>query len=198
MRRALLVLLSLTVCLVALAAPVLLPRSEAPPTLRGESGYVINREAAVFEGSRTEVLAFLRSPAGNILDFTTPTDRIPQITETVVLSGDFPEEVDAVRRIFFDGGDEVVERVLAYSDDRFSYQVWGFTAAAALPLSHIRGTFQYNEIEENRTEVIWEYAIAPRVFWARPFIRGFLRDDFAPFMESGLQGAASAFNATRG
>ena len=68
-------------------------------------------------------------------------------------------------------------------------------AAAARPLDHIRGEFRYVDLGDGRTEVIWSYSIAPRVFYARPFIRSYLENDFGPFMQSGLQGAATAFNA---
>ncbi|MEM8592154.1 MAG: SRPBCC family protein, partial [Pseudomonadota bacterium] len=80
------------------------------------------------------------------------------------------------------------------NDERFLYQVWGFTASNARALSHIRGEFRYEPVENGQTRVTWTYSIAPRFFLVRPFVRSFLKNDFAPFMESGLQGAAKAYN----
>ncbi|MEO0666007.1 MAG: hypothetical protein AAFY97_09800, partial [Pseudomonadota bacterium] len=86
---------------------------------------------------------------------------------------------------------------LENSETRFAYQVWDFTSSSARALDHIRGEFLYEAVGANETRVTWTYAIAPRAFFVRPFVRSYLENDFAPFMESGLQGAAEAFNAER-
>lgn len=180
--------------LAALAAPVLLPRGEGPPPLRNADQYLTHVERAVFNGLKADVRDALQSPDTGVLAFTASTDRIPEITGFTPIEGAFPE-TEAVRMVDLATGDTATERVLYNTDDSFAYQVWGFTAGNARPLSHIRGEFEYVDRGDGTTEVIWTYAIAPRVFWARSFIQGFLDNDFAPFMESGLQGAANAFNA---
>ncbi|MEL6689891.1 MAG: hypothetical protein AAFP28_06185 [Pseudomonadota bacterium] len=179
--------------LIATAAPAAADYAD-PPALRGDSGYLINVETAVFEGPVDQVSAALQSPETGVLAHVTNTDRIPVITGMEPLVGAFPD-AEAVRRLAFSDGSEVVERVIENSSDRFANQVWGFTSANGRALSHIRGEFKYEALGPTETLVTWEYAIAPRLFLVRPFVRSFLTNDFAPFMESGLQGAAAAFNA---
>lgn len=189
MRIAVLVLIALA----ALAAPLWLPRGDGPPDLRSADSYLVNEEIALFEGSLEEVAAALRSEAGGVLAFTEATDRIPAITGTRPVSGTFPD-VGAVRIVDLASGDSATERVLEHSDTRFAYQVWALTALSAIGIDHIHGSFDYTALEDGSTEVVWRYAVAPRAFYLRPFIRGFLENDFAPFMQSGLHGAAAAFN----
>ena len=179
--------------LAAMATPVLLPRGDGHPPFRDAEAYLTNVERAIFSGSQAEVRAALQTEETGVLAFTEATDRIPKITGTTPVEGAFPNP-DAIRMVNLATGDTATERVLVYTEDRFAYQVWGFTAANSRPIDHIRGEFEYIDQGDGTTEVIWTYAIAPRVFWARPFIQDFLDNDIAPFMESGLQGAANAFN----
>lgn len=165
-----------------------------PPALRGDKAYLTNVEVAVFNGPVADVIAALQTPETGVLAHVTNTDRIPAITAMENLQGDFPD-AGAVRRLGFEDGSEVVEQVLENSEARFTYQVWGFTSANGRALSHIRGAFTYDAVSPMETRVTWTYQIAPRVFFVRPFVRSFLKNDFAPFMESGLQGAAATYNA---
>ena len=167
-----------------------------PPALRGAKGYVTNVEVAIFHGPVGDVKAALQTADRGVLAYTQPTPRIPAISELLPVEGLFPNQ-GAVRRVILEDGNSVVERVLENSDTVFSYQIWGFTASNARALNHIKGEFRYVEIDQDTTEVTWTYAIAPRAFLVRPFIRNFLKNDFAPFMESGLQGAANSYNAER-
>jgi len=185
----------IVLCLILSPAYVAaLPEPSDPPPLRGEKGYVINIETAVFNGPVADVKRTMQTPAGGVLAFVEPTSRIPEIASLTPILGSFPDQ-GAVRQVTLSDGNTVVERVLANTDTEFSYQIWDFTSANARALSHIRGSFEYQEIAPNQTQVTWTYAVAPRVFLVRPFVRGFLNNDFAPFMESGLQGAARAYNA---
>ena len=179
--------------LIAIASPALASEISDPPALRSDGGYLINTETAIFEGPVKDVIAALQTPETGVLAHVANTDRIPAITGMEALLGEFPNE-NAIRRLTFSDGSEVVERVIENSADRFAYQVWGLTSSNARALSHIRGEFKYEAVSPSETRVTWEYAIAPRVFLVRPFVRSFLRNDFAPFMESGLQRAARAFN----
>jgi hypothetical protein len=182
----------------ALVLPIFLPRAEGPPPLRDTDTYLTNVERAVFNGPIEDVIAHLRSDEGSVLAFVEQTDRIAGIGEEIPLVDVFPNE-GAVRTLQLTDGSQVTERVITNSDALFAYQIWGFTAPAARPLDHIHGYFTYTALDESTTEVVWTYAIAPRVFWARPFIQGFLDNDFGPFMDSGLTGSAAAYNeATSG
>ncbi|WP_224813886.1 SRPBCC family protein [Hasllibacter sp. MH4015] len=182
------------ILIAALALPVLLPRGDGPPPLRDASSYLTTTQTEIFNGPPAAVIEALQSPETGVLAFVTPTDRIPAIAALVPLEGAFPNE-GAVRRVELATGDQVTERVLTNNARAFAYQIWGFTAANARPIDHIRGQFTYSDLGDGRTEVRWDYAVAPRVFWARPFVQAFLDNDFAPFMAAGLTGAAAAFNA---
>lgn len=173
------------------------PNISDPPALRSAMGYVTHVEVAVFNGPVADVKAALQTAEHGVLAHTQPTSRIPAIADLTPISGAFPAN-GAIRRVTLADGNSVVERVLENSETIFAYQIWDFTAPSARALSHIRGEFRYVAIGENQTEVTWTYAIAPRAFFARPFIRSFLKDDFAPFMQSGLRGAAQSYNAEAG
>ncbi|MEM1236690.1 MAG: hypothetical protein AAGI10_06955 [Pseudomonadota bacterium] len=164
-----------------------------PPALRSDKGYLTNIETAIFNGPSQDVRKALQTAETGVLAHAKTTDRIPSISEMRNLDGDFPD-IDAVRQLTFSDGNRVIERVIENSDSRFVYQVWDFTAPNARALSHIRGQFDYVPIENGQTQVTWTYSIALRVFLVRPLVRNFLQNDFAPFMESGLQGAAEAYN----
>lgn len=185
------------VALSSLALPVLLPRGDGPPPLRDEGGYLVTSQAAVFNGTPAQVIEALQTAETGVLAHVEPTHRIPAIAGLTPIYGSFPDE-GAVRRVELATGDHVTERVLVNNAITFAYQIWGFTAANSRPLDHIRGEFRYIDLGDGRTEVQWDYAIAPRIFWARPFVRSFLENDFTPFMAGGLAGAAAAFNTTAG
>lgn len=165
-----------------------------PPALRSEGGYLTHVETALFEGPPDAVRAALQQPETGVLAFVARTERIAEITELTPITDHFPNE-GAVRSLSFSDGSAAIERVLTSTPERFSYQVWGFTSSSARALSHIRGEFRYEPAGDGQTQVTWTYSIAPRAFLVRPFVRSFLKNDFAPFMASGLSGAAAAFNA---
>lgn len=174
-----------------------LPDGTNPPALRGDRGYLTNVETAIFAGPVADVIATLQDADTGVLAFVERTDRIAEIEGMTPIKDAFPNE-GAIRRLSLSDGSHVVERVLENSTSRFAYQVWGFTSPQARALSHIRGEFRYEAWGEDQTQVTWTYAVAPRLFLVRPFLRSFLKNDFAPFMESGLQGAAAAYNARTG
>lgn len=165
-----------------------------PPPLRSEKGYVTNVEVAIFQGPVEDVERVMRTPEGGVLAFAQATDRIPPIADITPISDAFPNE-GALRRVTLEDGTFVDERVLEFGPGVFAYQIWNFSASNAWALDHIKGEFAFEDTGDGTTKVTWTYSIAPQVFFARPFIRGFLRNDFGPFMETGLQGAAEAYNS---
>lgn len=175
----------------ALSAEVTIPD---PPDLRDADGYLSIRHTASFQGSPRAVRQALQTEGGGVLAFAETTPAIPQVVGAEPLRGAFPD-VGAIRRLRFADGNTVVERSLRNDDTAFIYQVWAFTAANAWALDHIRGQFVYEPVSPNRTNVTWSYSIAPSTAIARPFISRFLNRDFRPFLVSGLDGAAAAFNS---
>jgi len=165
--------------------------SDVPPAppLAQASRYLTNTEIATFTGTIRDFRAFM--DANPITDFVVPTEAIPAIQGITYLSGDWPEP-GALRRVDLAGGHSVHEKVLVNTDTNFAYQIWNITAPAGRAINHIKGEFTYAQSGDEVT-VTWDYNIKPSVFVVRPAIRGFLDDDFAPFMEAGLTGVVAAY-----
>ncbi|MBD3663833.1 hypothetical protein [Sulfitobacter aestuariivivens] len=162
----------------------------APPPVAKESLYQSNRVTSALPGTPNEVRAFF--DANPIVDFLTPTDAIPAITGITYLTGDWPE-VGAQRRVNLDGGYSVLERVLVNTPSQFTYQIWEITAPAGRFIDHIKGEFRYLDQTDGGTEVVWDYNVKPAAFFARPFIRQYLDNDFGPFMAAGMTGISEAY-----
>ncbi len=161
----------------------------APPALANTSTYLTNTETASFPGTLEDFRAFvMQNP---ITDFVVATDAIPEIENITYLSGNWPD-VGAVRRVDLAGGHHVHERVLANTPTRFAYQIWDITAPSGRVVDHIMGEFQYSEAD-GQVNVVWNYNIKPSIFLARPAIRRYLANDFAPFMQAGLTGLVEAY-----
>ena len=146
---------------------------------------------AVFDAPLEEAWSFWRD--NPITDFVEPTDRIPAISGFEVLKGSWGEP-GSIRRVNFDNGGTALERVLSSTDTEFSYQIWNIDTSSGRFINHIYGEFEATPVEQS-TQIAWRYNIRPAVFFARPFIRSFLNNDFAPFMEGGMQGLVKAFAA---
>ncbi|WP_299293563.1 SRPBCC family protein [uncultured Tateyamaria sp.] len=159
------------------------------PALSPKSRYLTNTETATFNGTIDGFRAFL--DANPITDFVVPTDAIPAIEGITYLSGTWPNP-GALRRVDLAGGHSVHEQVVANTDTNFVYQIWNITAPAGRAINHIKGEFTFAQSGDEVT-VTWDYNIKPNVFFARPAIRGFLDNDFGPFMQAGLTGLVAAY-----
>lgn len=161
----------------------------APPSLSPTGSYLSNVETATYKGTISQVRRFM--DANPVTDFVTATGAIPRIEGFEVLSGTWPEP-GAVRRVDLADGHSVHERVLTNTPDSFTYQIWNVTAPAGRAIDHIKGAFQFDQ-QGDEVVVTWSYNIKPRIFIARPAINRYLRDDFGPFMNAGLNGSATAY-----
>ncbi|PJI92762.1 polyketide cyclase/dehydrase/lipid transport protein [Yoonia maricola] len=161
------------------------------PALSRAALYQSNTLFVVLEGDLAEVRAFM--DANPLTDFLEPSGRIPRITDVVVLDGNWGD-VNSLRRVDLEGGFHVHERVLTNDEDEFTYQIWDISTDAGRFISHIYGEIRLSE-DPDGTRLTWSYNIKPRYFFARPSIRSYLNDDFAPFMQNGLTGFATAYAA---
>lgn len=161
----------------------------APPDLASAGKYQSNTETTVLNAPVGEAWAFWR--ANPITDFVEPTDRIPEIAGFDVLQGNWGEP-GSIRRVIFQGGGSALERVLTSTDSEFSYQIWNIETSSGRFIDHIYGKFEAQPVEGG-TAINWSYNVKPAAFFARPSIASFLRHDFAPFMEGGMQGLSAAF-----
>ena len=162
-----------------------------PPELRTESKYLTNEEVLFLPTDPTAAWTFFRE--NPITDYLEPTDRIPAITSIDVLKAPWGE-AGSIRRVNLDGGGTVLERVLTSTDTEFTYQIWDLQTDSGSFISHIYGEFRVRPATGG-SEIVWRYNIAPNVFFARPFIRRFLDNDFEPFMEGGIAGLDAAYQA---
>jgi Polyketide cyclase / dehydrase and lipid transport len=103
------------------------------------------------------------------------------------MSGKWPE-TGAVRRVQLEDGNYVLERVLEYRPpELMRYQVWAFTTSAAAQVDYAVGEFRVSSAESGGSDFTWTYRMRAKSALARPFIDGFVRDRFAPFMDNGVQ-----------
>ncbi|WP_299692840.1 SRPBCC family protein [uncultured Tateyamaria sp.] len=162
-----------------------------PPELATQSTYLTNEEVLFLPTDTGTAWAFFR--AKPITDYLEPTDRIPAIESVEVLKEPWGEP-GSVRRVSLDGGGAVLERVLTSTDTEFTYRIWDVQTGSGRFINHIYGEFHVRPVNDG-AEIVWRYNIAPNAFFARPFIRRFLNNDFEPFMEGGLAGLDAAFQA---
>ncbi|SFS21999.1 SRPBCC family protein [Yoonia litorea] len=176
---------------VSLALATSASANEVPPApdLAEESQYQSNVISVTFDAPLPVVRAFM--DARPITEFLEPSGNIPQITGIEVLQGPWGS-IPSLRRVDLDGGYHVHERVLTNDADELTYQIWDITAPSGRFIDHIYGELRLTEIG-GQTQMTWSYNIKPSIFFARPFIRSYLDDDFRPFMENGLTGFAAAF-----
>ncbi|MGR3514247.1 MAG: SRPBCC family protein [Paracoccaceae bacterium] len=161
----------------------------APPDLAKPGKYQSNEEVLRLDAPPREAWAFWMET--NITDLLEPTDRIPAIASIDVIRGPWGEP-GSVRRVTFDDGGSALERVLTATATEFTYQIWNIETGSGRFIDYIYGEMRARPAGDG-TEIVWRYNIKPSVFFARPFIRSFLNNDFAPFMEGGMIGVAAAF-----
>ncbi|WP_415920481.1 SRPBCC family protein [Tateyamaria sp. SN6-1] len=164
--------------------------AQQPPDLASENKYLTNEEILSLPTDVASAWAFFQ--ANPITQYLEPTDRIPAIESIEVLKGPWGEP-GSIRRVILADGGAVLERVLTSTDTEFTYQIWDINTSSGRFIDHIYGTFQVRPTAEG-SEIVWRYNIAPNVFFARPFIRSFLDNDFEPFMEGGIAGLKAAFD----
>jgi hypothetical protein len=106
--------------------------------------------------------------------------------ETTALTGTWPQ-AGAVRRVILEDGNFALERVIAYEPQSLMrYQVWAFTTPAAGQVSYAIGEFRATPAGDGQTEFTWTYQMRAKSAVAQPFVSGFVRDRFAPFMDNGV------------
>jgi hypothetical protein len=121
--------------------------------------------------SRTEVVAIDRPPAavhdgvvlGALEEVVLATKRLPGVAGVTPLTPG-PWGAPGGRRIVrLTDGAETTEQVLENTPERFRYQVWNYTTAAAKPVAYALGEFRFAPLDGGaRTELTWTYAFRLR------------------------------------
>ncbi|HEY0435342.1 MAG TPA: SRPBCC family protein [Phenylobacterium sp.] len=90
------------------------------------------------------------------------TRRLPGVEGVTPLTPGPWGAVGQRRIVRLTDGAQTTEQVLERSAERFRYQVWDYTTAAARPIAYALGEFRFEARGEARTELVWTYAFRLR------------------------------------
>ncbi len=91
------------------------------------------------------------------------TRGLPGVVGTTQLTSGEWGRPGARRVVHLSDGGSATEQVLEYAPgERFRYQVWDYTTAAARPIAYAIGEFRYLPLPGGRTELVWTYAFRLR------------------------------------
>lgn len=125
--------------------------------------------------ARTERIAVERPPAdtyayvvlGPLEAMIPVTRRLPGVTGATLLTEGPWGGVGQRRHVHLSDGARTTEQVIeAAPGERFRYEVWDYTTAAARPIAYALGDFRFDPLDGGRTELVWTYAfrLRPDVF----------------------------------
>src|SRR5712671_4288701 len=123
--------------------------SAAPMIARTDRLVIVRPRQALFDWNMAQKLE------DNLPD----TGALPGVVGTTQLTpGDWG--VAGARRVVHlsDGGSATEQILEMIPPERFRYQVWDYTTAAARPIAYAIGEFRYVPLDERRTGVVWTYA----------------------------------------
>ena len=166
--------------------------SAAPPAI-AQGFHVTNVETAIVNVPSKAFLVWKEQ--AQLSDFLTPTDGMPAVQNTVSLEGGEWGQVGDKRRVELADGHYAVETILSSTDDKFSYQVWGFTSSAGRFTDYATGEFVYED-QGDQTLVVWTYRFHPNSFLSRIPLSLFVRNTFQTFMENGLNNMKAGAEAS--
>lgn len=159
------------------------PTAIPAPEIR-DGAYAEHMARRTISATPAEVFSWL--DAGGMIAALQSMPPVSKPIEITVLSGTWPQ-AGAVRRVKLEDGNFALERVIAYEPPSLMrYQVWAFTTPAAGQVSYAVGEFRAAPTGDGQTEFTWTYRMRARNALAQPFVGGFVRDRFAPFMDNGV------------
>lgn len=170
------------------AAPPATPPSymQSPPAMveKGHASYVAARVFPVPASTTRSWIA-----EGRMLTLLESTDNVSKPTGYEVIQGTWPK-VGSVRRMKQIDGHYLAERVLKNTDTLFAYQIYGFTGPASNSIRYGRGKFEVTPVNEKSSKLTWTYQLKPRNPVLGIFVDRFVKNDFGPFMEGGMDAMA--------
>lgn len=180
--------MSAVLCLVSSAScapapPATAPDYSAPPPEISQDFHIENQEVVTIDLPRDDFLRWKKST--DLSSILTATEGMPAVERTVMLSGGEWGDVGDRRRVELADGHYAVETILESTDERFRYQVWGFTNQAGQFADYAMGEFIYED-KGDHTVVTWTYRFRPNSRLARIPLSRFVRNSFQGFMENGL------------
>ncbi|WP_299543666.1 SRPBCC family protein [Phenylobacterium sp.] len=132
-----------------------------PPAIDPRAPMIARTDRIVIE--RPAPALFDWNMAQKLEDNLPATGALPGVVGTTQLTPG-PWGVPGARRIVhLSDGAGATEQVLEMiPGERFRYQVWDYTTAAARPIAYAIGEFRYVALDAGRTEVVWTYAFRLR------------------------------------
>ncbi len=101
--------------------------------------------------------------ATKLEDSLPATKALPGVVGTTLLTPGEWGVPGARRMVHLSDGGSATEQILEFqAGERFRYQVWDYTSAAARPILYAIGEFQYVALDAGRTELVWTYAFRLR------------------------------------
>ena len=131
--------------------PAIVP--DAPTIARTERIVIARAAPALFDWNMVQKLE----------DNLPATAALPGVVGTTQLTPGPWGEPGARRIVHLSDGSSATEQVLeVIRGERFRYQVWDYTTAAARPIAYAVGEFRYLALDAGRTEIVWTYAFRLR------------------------------------
>ena len=137
-----------------------------PPAIDPAAPMIAHTERVVVDRAAPAVYAYVVE--GPLERMIPVTRRLPGVAGTTVLTDGPWGCVGARRHVHLTDNSRTTEQVLeATPSERFRYEVWDYSTAAAKPIAYAIGDFQFEAAGVGeRTEITWTYAfrLRPNVF----------------------------------
>lgn len=132
-----------------------------PPAIDPAAPMIARTDRIVIE--RPAKALFDWNMAQKLEDNLPATGALPGVVGTTQLTPGAWGVPGARRIVHLSDGGSATEQVLeVIPGERFRYQVWDYTTAAARPIAFAIGEFSYVPLDARRTEIVWTYAFRLR------------------------------------
>lgn len=139
-----------------------MPTELAAPPIIDPAAPMIARTDRIVIGLPPAALAE-RMLSAKLEDQIPETPGLPGVVGVTQLTPGEWGEPGARRMVHLSDGASATEQILEnIPGERFRYQVWDYTTAAARPIAYAIGEFRYLPLAGDRTEVVWTYAFRLR------------------------------------
>jgi hypothetical protein len=137
-----------------------------PPAIQPGAAMIARTEQVVIDRPPAEVFTYV---VGGPLEKMIPvTRRLPGVAGTTLLTPGAWGDVGARRHVHLTDNSRTTEQVLECAPgQRFRYEVWDYSTAAAKPIAYALGDFRFEAAGVGeRTDLIWTYAfrLRPDIF----------------------------------
>ena len=134
---------------------------EPPPPIDLTAPMIARTDRIVVDRTAPELFDWMMT--SKLEDSLPDTGALPGVVGTTLLTPGAWGVSGARRKVHLSDGGSATEQILELiPGERFRYQVWDYTTAAAAPILYAIGEFRYTPREVGRTELAWTYAFRLR------------------------------------